>query len=65
MQVGRGHAVLNYVSPETQQYLTLLNALSTMAGGSEVIPGLDKGTFSAELPLPTTVTWGVSFRPAP
>ena len=65
MQVGRGHAALNYVSPETQQYLTLLNALSTMAGGSEVIPGLDKGTFSAELPLPTTVTWGVSFRPAP
>lgn len=65
MQVGRGHAALNYASPETQQYLTLLNALSTMAGGSEVIPGLDKGTFSAELPLPTTVTWGVSFRPAP
>lgn len=58
-------AALSYVSPETQQYLTLLNALSTMAGGSEVIPGLDRGTFSAELPLPTTVTWGVSFRPAP
>ena len=65
MKVGSGRAALSYVSPETQQYLTLLNALSTMAGGSEVIPGLDRGTFSAELPLPTTVTWGVSFRPAP
>ena len=64
MKVGSGRAALSYVSPETQQYLTLLNALSTMAGGSEVIPGLDRGTFSAELPLPTTVTWGVSFRPA-
>lgn len=48
MKVGSGHAALSYVSPETQQYLTLLNALSTMAGGSEVIPGLDRGTFSAE-----------------
>ena len=65
MKVGAGHATLHYASPETQRYLTLLNTLSTMAGGSEVIPGLDKGTFSAELPLPTTVTWGVSFRPAP
>ena len=64
MKVGSGRAALSYVSPETQQYLTLLNALSTMAGGSEVIPGLDRGTFSAELPLTTTVTWGVSFRPA-
>ncbi len=27
------------------------------------ISALDKQHFSAELPLPTTVTWGVSFRP--
>ncbi len=63
MQVGKGSAKLNYASPETQQYLTLLNKLSTLSGGNEIIPGLDKGTFNAELPLPTSVTWGVSFRP--
>lgn len=65
MQVGKGKATLNYASSEAKQYLTLLNTLSTMAGGTEVIPRLDKGTFNAELPLPTTVSWGVSFRPTP
>lgn len=65
MKVGKGHARLNYAAPEAQQYLTLLNELSIMAGKPEVIPGLDRGTFNAELPLPTVVTWGVSFRPTP
>ncbi len=65
MKVDKGHAVLGYASPEAQSYLTLLNNLSVLAGGAEVIPGLDRGTFNAELPLPTVVTWGVSFRPTP
>ncbi|MCM1251176.1 MAG: outer membrane protein transport protein [Alistipes sp.] len=65
MKVGKGHASLDYASPEAQSYLALLNRLSVMAGGAEVIPGLDRGTFNAELPLPTVVTWGVSFRPTP
>ena len=65
MQVDKGHAALNYASPEAQGYLTLLNQLSIMSDGAEVIPGLDRGTFNAELPLPTVVTWGASFRPTP
>ena len=65
MKVGKGHAALHYASSEAQGYLTLLNNLSVMAGGAEAIPGLDRGTFHAELPLPTVVTWGVSFRPTP
>ncbi len=65
MKVDKGHASLNYASPEARNYLTLLNNLSVMSGGAEVIPGLDRGTFNAELPLPTVVTWGVAFRPTP
>ena len=65
MKVGKGRAALNYASPEAQQYLLLLNNLMKMTDKPEVIPGLDRGTFNAELPLPTVVTWGVSFRPTP
>lgn len=65
MKVGSGHAAMKYGSPEAQQYLGFLNQAMTMAGQGAVIPGLDRGTFHAELPLPTSVTWGVSFRPTP
>lgn len=65
MKVGAGHATLDYGSPEAQQYLAFLNQAMTMAGRDAVIPGIDRGTFHAELPLPTSVTWGVSFRPTP
>ncbi|MEG1623224.1 MAG: outer membrane protein transport protein [Alistipes sp.] len=65
MKVGTGHASMNYASAEAQAYLGLLNQFSQQVGGAEVIPSLDKGTFNAELPLPTSVTWGVSFRPTP
>ena len=65
MQVGTGHATLHYGSAEAQQYLGFLNQAMALAGRDAVIPGLDQGTFRAELPLPTTVTWGASFRPTP
>jgi len=65
MKVGAGHATMNYGSPEAQQYLAFLNQAMAMAGRDAVIPGLDRGSFHAELPLPTSVTWGVSFRPTP
>ena len=65
MKVGTGHATMNYGTPEAQQYLSFLNQAMTLAGQDPVIPGLDRGSFHAELPLPTTVTWGVSFRPTP
>lgn len=63
MKVDKGRAKLNYGTPEAQQYLNFLNQVLTTAGMDPAIPGLDKGTFNAELPLPTSVTWGVSFRP--
>ena len=65
MKVDTGRAELAYGSAEAQQYLGFLNQAMALAGRDAVIPGLDQGTFSAELPLPTTVTWGVSFRPTP
>ncbi len=37
--------------------------LAALAGKLGSISALDGAAFSAELPLPTTLTWGVSFRP--
>lgn len=65
MKVDKGRGKLNYGTPEAQQYLTFLNQVLTSANMNPAIPGLDQGTFNAELPLPTSVTWGVSFRPTP
>ena len=61
MKVGRGHAALN-IAPEAA---ALIQQLGQLSPGTELIPALDKGTFRTQLPLPTTVTWGVSFRPTP
>lgn len=61
MKVGSGHATMN-IDPTAA---ALIKELSALSPGTELIPGLDQGTFNAELPLPTVVTWGVSFRPAP
>jgi long-chain fatty acid transport protein len=65
MKVDKGHGTLTYGSIEAQQYLTFLNSFLKSAGQSSAIPALDQGTFNSELPLPTVVTWGVSFRPTP
>lgn len=59
MKVGRGHATMK-VDPTAAQLIAQLGQLSP---GTQLLPPLDKGTFNAELPLPTVVTWGVSFRP--
>lgn len=53
MKVGKGHATMN-IDP---QAAALIAKLGELKPGTELIPGLDKGTFNAELPLPTTVTW--------
>ena len=63
MKVDRGTAALNYASEQAQSYLAFLNTLLQTAGQSPAIPALDQGTFHTQLPLPTTVTWGVSYRP--
>lgn len=63
MQVGKGHGTLNYGSQEAQEYISFLNKVLTSLDADPAIPALNTGTFNAELPLPTTVTWAVSFRP--
>ena len=59
MKVDRGRAVMN-IAPEAA---VLIEQLGQLSSNTQLIPALDKGTFHTELPLPTTVTWGVSFRP--
>ncbi|MCM1302464.1 MAG: outer membrane protein transport protein [Alistipes senegalensis] len=59
MKVGRGTASMT-MEP---QAAALLAQLGAVMGGGSLLPALDQGTFRAQLPLPTTVTWGVSFRP--
>ena len=54
MKVKKGTAEMNYHSPEIKQVMS----------ATGLIPRLDEGTFNAELPLPTNLTWAVAFRPA-
>lgn len=54
MKVKKGTAEMNYLSPEIKQVMS----------ATGLIPPLNEGTFNAELPLPTNLTWAVSFRPA-
>ena len=63
MKVDKGTAQLIYASQESQQLLSFLNQMLQTAGQPSAIPALDKGTFHTQLALPTTVTWGVSYRP--
>ena len=63
MKVKRGEAELNYYNAQVESILNLVNQASISAGGSAIIPALDKGTFRTELPLPSNLTIGASFRP--
>lgn len=60
MKVGKGHAAMT-TDPQAAALIAQLEQMT----GSSLLPPLDRGTFHAELPLPTVVTWGVSFRPTP
>lgn len=53
MQAKKGTAQLVYANEQVAQIL----------GATGLIPKLNEGTFTAELPLPTNLAWGVSFRP--
>lgn len=53
MKVKKGTAEMGYLSPEIKQVLSQTG----------LIPRLDEGTFNTQLPLPTNLTWAVSFRP--
>ena len=65
MKAKKGTAEMTFLSPEIKQVLEGVNNQLIAMGEKPLIPGLDQGTFTAELPLPTNVTWAVSFRPTP
>ena len=62
MKVKKGESSLKY-DEQIGQYINMLGALA--GGALPPIMNLDGGSFQTELPLPTSVTWGVSFRPTP
>ncbi len=61
MKVKEGEAVVDYASLQVEQ---LFGILSTVTGGKVTIPPLNEGTFKAELPLPSNLSFGVSYRPS-
>ena len=61
MKVDKGHTTM-HIDPTAA---TLIGQLGALMGGGSLLPPLDQATFNAELPLPTVVTWAVSFRPTP
>ena len=60
MKVEEGEAMVDYASLQVEQ---LFGALSKVTGGKVTIPPLNEGTFKAELPLPSNLSFGVSYRP--
>lgn len=60
MKVKEGEARLDYASSKIEQLLALLKEKTD---GKIQIPPLNEGTFKAELPLPSNLTLGVSYRP--
>ncbi len=65
MKVSNGKAELQYADEKAfKQILATVNAMLQGAGQNPiVIPPLDKGTFKAQLPLPSNLTVGASYRP--
>lgn len=60
MKVDAGKATVDYASLQVEQ---MFGALSAATRGKVTIPPLNEGTFKAELPLPSNLTFGVSYRP--
>ncbi len=63
MKVGEGHATMNYANElELNQLIALVNPY--LPDKDKItIPPLDKGTFEAELPLPSNLNVGISYKP--
>ncbi len=59
MDVDAGHAELNYASDQ----VGLILAGLAQKGMIDAIPSINQGTFSASLPLPATLSAGLSYRP--
>ncbi|MDD2954193.1 MAG: outer membrane protein transport protein [Parabacteroides sp.] len=63
-KVKEGNIALDYTNEtELKGLLDKVNGLMQAMGKEGLIPPLDKGTFSAELPLPSNVNVGVTYRP--
>lgn len=63
MKVGEGQATMDYANEaELNQLIALVNPYLPKEK-KIVVPPLDKGTFVAELPLPSNVTAGISYKP--
>lgn len=60
MRVDKGRATM-HTDPQAAALIAQLEQMTNKT----FMPPLDRGTFNAELPLPTVVTWGASFRPTP
>lgn len=65
MRVKAGHAELTYANETAlKNLISKINPILQGAGKNPiVIPPLDEGTFSAELPLPANLTAGVNYKP--
>lgn len=65
MKVNAGTAELSYANEaELKGLLANINPVLQAVGASPiVIPPLDEGTFSAELPMPANLTVGVNYQP--
>ncbi len=59
MEVDAGEAELNYASSSVESILTGLAQVGMVSD----IPAINTGTFSASLPLPATLSAGLSYRP--
>lgn len=67
MKVKEGRSEMVY-GKNIKEYLGMVSNIAGAFGMGDKIPPIDNidgGSFSTELPLPTSVTWGVSFRPTP
>lgn len=65
MRVPEGHAVMDYANEaELRGLLALVNPILVANKQKEiVVPPLDKGTFAAELPLPSNFNVGLTYKP--
>jgi len=65
MKVNEGHAAMTYANEtELNQLIAIVNPILKDKELKEIIvPPLDKGTFVAELPLPSNLNVGVSYKP--
>ena len=58
LKVDEGNTDLNFADQEMKQFISGLGAYGV------VVPPLDQGTFSASMPIPSNINFGVSYQPS-